>query len=59
MIGKENVISNMRKQIGKDGETSFQIRIFDDKTGGVAYKYLTGDELSIICKLLNKSLVFI
>lgn len=36
-------------------KTSFQIRIFDDETGSVTYKYLSSGELHNILKILDEN----
>lgn len=49
---KTSLDEELKKE--SDEQTSIQIRLFDDKTGSVAYKHLKRDELNEILSNLDE-----
>ena len=49
---KKSIINELEKN--PDGETTVQIRLFDDRTGKVFYKHLTQKELARILGIWEK-----
>lgn len=58
MKGNKRIFESLKEETQKQDEekTTFQIRIYDDKTGIPAYKYLTRKELVELIKLLDGDL---